>query len=122
MSKVYRTAMGKVVDVERLLLTNDQTIAMGNMRVNARGDELGRGGKVVKTKDQVMKEYYALNTPTAVDLPLEPLKASAAVADQPVAINPNSGMDEVDTGPETAPTTKPAKQMRGSLANSVAKK
>ena len=34
------------------------TQAVGNMRVNARGDELGDKGEVVKTKEQRAKEYY----------------------------------------------------------------
>ena len=32
--------------------------AVGNMNVNARGDVLGAGGKVVTPKAQVMKQYY----------------------------------------------------------------
>jgi hypothetical protein len=67
MSKIYNTAMGKRVDLDSILLKNEEVIAVGNMKVNARGDLLGPGGKVIKTRDQVMKEYYALNTPVAVD-------------------------------------------------------
>lgn len=118
MPKIHRTAMGKVIDVEKLFLTNDTAIAIGNMKTNARGDELGRGGKIVKTKDQIMKEYYALKTPIAMDPPV-----SAAQADAPVSVN--SGLDESDFGePETTITPSPAptaKPMRGSLASTVAK-
>ena len=32
------------------------------MNVNARGDQLGPGGKVVKTRNEVMKEAYKLHT------------------------------------------------------------
>lgn len=82
--------MGKSVDIDQILLRNETTIAIGNLKVNARGDELGPGGKIVKTRDQVMKEYYALNTPVASDpmdqmQPDEPspttAKTQAAVAD-----------------------------------------
>lgn len=66
MSRVYRSAQGKLVDIEKLRLANEDTIAVGNMKVNARGDQLGPGGRVVKTRNQLMKEYYALNTPTSV--------------------------------------------------------
>ena len=90
MTKIYRSAMGKSVDIDQILLRNETTISVGNMKVNARGDELGPGGKIVKTRDQVMKEYYALNTPVASDpmdqmQPDEPTpttaKPQAAVAD-----------------------------------------
>lgn len=63
MSRVYRSAQGTLVDMEKLRLANEDTIAVGNMRVNARGDQLGPGGRVVKTRNQVMKEYYELQTP-----------------------------------------------------------
>jgi len=35
--------------------------AVGNMKVNARGDEIGEGGKVVRTREQVLADYYAQN-------------------------------------------------------------
>ena len=66
MSRIYRSAQGRVVDMEKLRLANEETIAVGNMKVNARGDQLGPGGKVVKTRNQLMKEYYSLNTPVSV--------------------------------------------------------
>lgn len=66
MSKtVYKSANGKIVDVDKLRLQNEEVITVGNTNTNARGDELGKGGKVVRTKDQVMKDYYKLKTPTS---------------------------------------------------------
>jgi hypothetical protein len=64
MAKIYRTAMGKRIDMDSLLSKNEKVIAVGNRKVNSRGDQLGPGGKVVKTRDQIMRDYYALNTPT----------------------------------------------------------
>jgi hypothetical protein len=73
MSKTYRSALGKQIDMDSLRLANEETIAIGNMKVNARGDELGPGGKIVKTRNQIMDEYYRLNTPTPSDsAPLNP--------------------------------------------------
>jgi hypothetical protein len=57
--KIYRTAQGKQVNIEALRLTNESTIAVGNMGVNARGDEVDARGQVVKPKNQIMKEYYS---------------------------------------------------------------
>ena len=48
---------GDQVDIEALFHRNELTQAVGNMRVNARGDELGNKGEVVKTKEQRAKEY-----------------------------------------------------------------
>jgi hypothetical protein len=56
--RTYRTANGKQVDMDTLALKNETVIAVGNMRVNARGDQLGPGGKIVKSRDEVMKDHY----------------------------------------------------------------
>lgn len=74
MKKTYVTANGKQVNLDALIAENEQTIAVGNMKVNARGDRLGPGGKVEQTKEQAMKEYYKLNTPVAVDPIVTPQK------------------------------------------------
>jgi hypothetical protein len=61
MGKLYRTLQGKEVDMEKLGLKNETIPAVGNVRMNARGDELGLGGKIVKTREEMLKEYYAKN-------------------------------------------------------------
>jgi hypothetical protein len=55
---VHRTMQGKVVDMEKLMRQHELTPAIGNMQVNARGDELGQGGKIVRKREEVVKEYY----------------------------------------------------------------
>jgi uncharacterized protein YneF (UPF0154 family) len=51
----------KPVDMEKLTIQHEKQIALGNMGVNARGDVLGAGGKILKTREEVMKEYYEAN-------------------------------------------------------------
>lgn len=67
MVKRYKSANGKIVDMDGLRLKNEDTIAVGNMRTNARGDELGPGGQVVKTRNQRMNENYKLHTMIPTD-------------------------------------------------------
>jgi len=55
--KVYTTMQGKQVDMDLLRQKNELTPEVGNARVNDRGDELGPGGKIIKTREQVMAEY-----------------------------------------------------------------
>ncbi len=55
--KLYRTMQGRMVDIEKLRATNEEVRAVGNMNVNARGDVVGTGGKIVKTKEQLMKDH-----------------------------------------------------------------
>ena len=129
MGKLIRTAMGRQIDIDQLTLSNENTIAVGNMGVNARGDELGPGGKIVKTRDQIMKEYYALNTPVAADPIADPTPqpiqqpavqmprpqpaqqivkpAEPVIQPDPIIHNPSSGMDEIDDGPAVQPEPKP---------------
>jgi hypothetical protein len=49
---------GKEVDMDQLLQKNETVPAVGNVRMNARGDELGAGGKVVKTREEIVSKYY----------------------------------------------------------------
>lgn len=105
MRKNYRTAMGKNLDIDQLRLSNEEVIAVGNMKVNARGDELGPGGEVVRSRNQVMNDYYKLNTPV-------------------VNPAPSRAVDEAEVFKKYE---RPAPQssrsgLRGSLADSVAEK
>ena len=61
MGRVYSSVRGKEVDMEKLSLRHEKTPAVGNMKVNARGDELGEGGKIIRTREQVLQDYYAQN-------------------------------------------------------------
>jgi len=53
---IYRTMQGKEIDMGKLVNQNETTIAVGNMRVNARGDRIGPGGKIVQTREQILAE------------------------------------------------------------------
>ena len=55
-NKIYRSAMGKPVDLGALLLQNENVRAVGNMNVNARGDIIDNQGHVLATRgEQVNK-------------------------------------------------------------------
>ena len=56
--KLYRTMQGRMVDIEKLRASNENVKAVGNMNVNARGDVIGSGGQIIKSKEEQMKEYY----------------------------------------------------------------
>lgn len=61
MGKLHTSLQGKQVDMEKLSLKFETTPAVGNVKVNARGDELGEGGRIVKTREQILAEYYEKN-------------------------------------------------------------
>jgi len=60
--KVYKSMQGKTIDMDLLRQRNELTPAVGNAKVNARGDELGPGGQIVRPKEEVLKEYYENTT------------------------------------------------------------
>ena len=64
--KTYKTMRGKMVDMEQLQQRNELTPAVGNARVNARGDELGPGGKIIRKKEDIMKDYYETSSTAPV--------------------------------------------------------
>jgi|APCry1669192806_1035432.scaffolds.fasta_scaffold309491_1 hypothetical protein len=53
----YKSMQGKEIDLDKLRLRNETTVAVGNARVNARGDKLGPGGKIIKKREDIMAEY-----------------------------------------------------------------
>ena len=79
--KVYRSMQGKQIDMDLLRQRNELTPAVGNAKVNARGDELGPGGKIVRKKEEVLKDYYASSRGVVNE---QPVKKNAS-ASQPTA-------------------------------------
>ncbi len=79
MGKTYRTMQGREVDMEKLMRQHELMPAIGNISVNARGDELGPGGKIVRKREQVVSEYYE-NNPKAIPEKREPIKTKSSDA------------------------------------------
>lgn len=52
---------GKEVDMDKLIRQHELMPAVGNVRVNARGDELGAGGQIVRKREDIVAEYYESN-------------------------------------------------------------
>jgi hypothetical protein len=133
MSKhIYTTAQGKQIDIEGLRLANEETIAVGNMKVNARGDKLGAGGQIAETRNQSQDSYYRLNSQVAQDFTnqenqqiMQQQKQSGAQMTQGMPM-PDSEPEQqveavvpvVEAEPEVA--VAPKAELRGSLASSLA--
>ena len=76
----YKTLQGKQVDMDLLRQKNELTPAVGNMRVNARGDELGPGGKIVRSREEILRDYYK----SASGMPDEQLSSNNEITEQQV--------------------------------------
>ena len=55
---MVRSMQGKEVDMEKLVRQHELMPAVGNVRVNARGDELGPGGQIVRKREEASTEYH----------------------------------------------------------------
>jgi len=67
MKRIYRSFQGREVDMDQLLQKNETMPAVGNVRVNARGDELGPDGNIIRTREDVLSEYYDSNPNAVID-------------------------------------------------------
>lgn len=88
----YKTMQGREIDLDQLRNRNEMTLAVGNVKVNARGDELGPGGQIIRKREEIMAEYHAAH-PDAVQTK-KPVKKQVEQAPQ------NSGLDDEDNLPE----------------------
>lgn len=58
MAENYRSAMGKNIDMASLRTQNEKVRAVGNMRVNSRGDTIDSNGNVIQDNNKRVNEYY----------------------------------------------------------------
>lgn len=64
--KERKSMRGVSVDLGKLMAQQEKNIAVGNTKSNARGDQLGRAGRVIKSADEISREHYNRNNPRAV--------------------------------------------------------
>jgi hypothetical protein len=62
MSKIYKTASGRSIDMDKFRLQNEKEQAIGNMKVNARGDEVDNSNKIVRNRNEIMRNHYKNKT------------------------------------------------------------
>ena len=128
MGRTYRTMNGRQVDMDKLRSQNELTPAVGNMKVNARGDELGAGGKIVRTREQIVSSYYESNpkaTPDA-DVPTtEPVQQPSVPNNPPSQTmtiedtQPSSIVNEVEPAVEEVPVKQEATEQAEQVEEKV---
>ena len=108
--KVYKSAMGKTVDMGSLLLQNEQVRAVGNMNVNARGDRLNSKNQVVEPKNRQVQRQYNRQTNVSGG----PADGGTVAVKQPAAnptpsVDPTTGITDTFADiPVDNPTDMPA--------------
>lgn len=68
----HRTMRGQPIDFGRLRIANGRKKAVGNAGVNARGDQLTSSGIVLKTQEQIEKDWQVKKANKAASLGMEP--------------------------------------------------
>ena len=130
MSK-HITSKGKVIDMESVIAQQGDTVAIGNMRVNAKGDLLGPGGKVIQTADERAREFYK-NSETNVDENVS-IKSSQPVSGDfdstagkggptPKTAETGKAEKKIQPDPDPAPTPEPVKQQEEIKPEAAVKK
>jgi len=107
---VYKSAMGKTVDMGSLLLQNERVRAVGNMNVNARGDRLDSNNQIVEPKNQQTQRRYQKQTNVSAG-PAHSSARSVTEAAQQSMIDPTDSfldlpMDELSIDPVAEPAAE----------------
>jgi hypothetical protein len=126
-NKVYKTAMGKTVDMGALMLQNEQVRAVGNMKVNARGDVVDSANRVIDRKTNQVNRQYRRQTsgpaPTnTVEVKKQQQAAAVAAAEEAKLKEqfPDLPQDDYDDQPVEA-TPKVADPAQGGMAGALAR-
>ena len=91
MARLYTTMRGLPIDMAALAAANADKRAVGNAKMNARGDVLGPNGVVLRTQEQVEQEWQqnqqrqqqvAGGVSNNIKAPLFPDRPGAVVDDQ----------------------------------------
>lgn len=69
---VYRTALGKQVDMSALAAKNEKTRAVGNMKVNARGDTIDGQGRIIEPVTSKVSKQYEKTVGNKSAMPTKP--------------------------------------------------
>ena len=78
---------GRMVDMARLAAENADRVALGNASMNARGDVIGPGGAVVRTREQMTHDYHVNNPKAVKQVALRDLK-------QEVFVSPSEAVEQ----------------------------
>jgi len=119
MSGIYVSARGVSVDMNKLKIKNEKTVAVGNAGTNARGDVV-QDGKIVKTREQLTQENYKISGNNVVK---NSQKKQTVIEPDTVAVNRTEVYDDFvnATTTETLNLIPLENEPRGGLASAISK-
>ncbi len=131
MSKTYKTAMGKTIDMGSMSVANEKIRAVGNMKVNARGDIIDSNNNIVKTRQQQLAEQYSTQTKKqnrpgtaqkpqaekpAPEAKVKESPKPAPVTEEPVDFPEDVAEDDVEVVKEEPAPAKPVSGLAAAIA------
>jgi hypothetical protein len=121
-SKQYRTAMGKVVDMGAIMLQNENTRAVGNMAVNARGDRVDTNNRIIDKKSNQIKRQQKKQTVSA-QIPATTSNSALKKekAEQEMPVDQTDTFEDLPQDEETAAPQESPTEFKGGLAAAIAK-
>lgn len=88
----HRTALGKTLDMSALASKNEKVRAVGNMKVNARGDTIDSFGRIIVPATQKVSDKYAKtvgnkSAQTVQKQPAQPPKPAKPTVQEELTLN-----------------------------------
>lgn len=129
-SKVYRSALGKPVDMGSLLLKNENVRAVGNMGVNAKGDVIDKKNDSVMSKTQQVNQQYRKQIRNQIeDVPIANTNIISNKTDVQIEGFDDAPLTVEEIAKEAEPvqaesetkTTKTTESKKSGLASAIAK-
>jgi len=111
--KVYRTAQGKMVDLGALQLRNENIRAVGNMKVNARGDLIDSANRTIDSRNRQVSRQYGRQTSNVSD---EPVRSSQKSFVPEAPRPPEDFQDDFVRQPSAASEPAPAVGLAAAIA------
>ena len=109
----YVSKRGVFVDVEAYLAKYGNEIAAGDANVNARGDKVGRGGKVITKVEDRAKAYYRDNPKAVKRVSIKDASAGSVSEDlDKTELSSTGDKDISKTKPTKKKTAKKAKKKK----------
>jgi len=94
--KQYRSAQGKTVDMSALAAKNEKTRAVGNMKVNARGDTIDANGKIIVPVTQKVGQKYQATVGNRTAQPVKNKTKPTAQSTQPTVAPSELTVEELE--------------------------
>jgi hypothetical protein len=131
-NRTYKTARGKTINMNAVMLQNEKVRSVGNMSTNARGDKIdSHGNPIVRAQDEVQQYYEDQNNPSEAPVFATAEDAQKYEAEQvaeakrieeeatKIGLEANPTVDKVKEG---AISEKPTSGIAGAVAKAGVKK